>query len=182
MNATATEAEDDYLEQISGIPVNYSNATVIDIDMSSSWLVAVVDVGPVNRTVLVNILTGEQRILSDPLWQSSSPSIGNNRVAFLQIAFWDPSDNIVGTNDVYLHEIESNSTLAITRDDDVNQMEPQVLLEEVAWIEVENDGEAILKVYSGETFEPYSSVILQSAIVMLIPLLFLWSYQAASER
>ncbi len=150
--------------------------------MSSSWLVAVVDVGPVNRTVLVNILTGEQRMLSDPLWQSSSPSIGSNRVAFLQIAFWDPSDNIVGTNDVYLHEIESNSTLAITRDDDVNQMEPQVLLEEVAWIEVEIDGEAILKVYSGETFEPYSSVILQSAIVMLIPLLFLWSYQAASER
>ena len=182
LNATATEAEDDYLEQISGIPVNYSNATVIDIDMSSSWLVAVVDVGPVNRTVLVNILTGEQRMLSDPLWQSSSPSIGSNRVAFLQIAFWDPSDNIVGTNDVYLHEIESNSTLAITRDDDVNQMEPQVLLEEVAWIEVEIDGEAILKVYSGETFEPYSSVILQSAIVMLIPLLFLWSYQAASER
>ena len=182
LNVTATEAEDEYLEQLSGIPVNYSSATVIDIDMSSSLLVAVVDVGPVNRTVLVNILTGEQRMLSDPLWQSSSPSIGNNRVAFLQIAFWDPSDNIVGTNDVYLHEIESNSTLAITRDDDVNQMEPQVLLEEVAWIEVENDGEAILKVYSGETFEPYSSVILQSAIVMLIPLLFLWSYQAASER
>ena len=182
LNVTATEAEDEYLEQLSGIPVNYSSATVIDIDMSSSLLVAVVDVGPVNRTVLVNILTGEQRMLSDPLWQSSSPSIGNNRVAFLQIAFWDPSDNIVGTNDVYLHEIESNSTLAITRDDDVNQMEPQVLLEEVAWIEVEIDGEAILKVYSGETFEPYSSVILQSAIVMLIPLLFLWSYQAASER
>ena len=85
-------------------------------------------------------------------------------------------------HDVYLHDIESNSTLAITRDDDVNQMEPQVLLEEVAWIEVENGGEAVLKVYSGETFEPYSSVILQSALVMLIPLLFLWAYQAASER
>ena len=182
LNVTATEAEDEYLEQLSGIPVNYSSATVIDIDMSSSLLVAVVDVGPVNRTVLVNILTGEQRMLSDPLWQSSSPSIGNNRVAFLQIAFWDPSDNIVGTNDVYLHEIESNSTLAITRDEDINQMEPQVLLQEVAWIEVDSDGEAVLKVYSGETFQPYSSVILQSAIVMLIPLLFLWAYQAASER
>ena len=53
LDVTATEAEDEYLEQISGIPVNYSNATVIDIDMSSSWLVAVVDVGPVNRTALV---------------------------------------------------------------------------------------------------------------------------------
>ena len=182
LNVTATEAEDEYLEQLSGIPVNYTNANVIDIDMSSSLLVAVVDVGPVNRTVLVNLLTGDQRMLSDPLWQSSSPSVGNNRVAFLQIAFWDPTDNTIGTNDVYLHDIESNSTLAITRDDDVNQMEPQVLLEEVAWIEVNNDGESVLKVYSGETFQPYSSVILQSAIVMLIPLLFLWAYQAASER
>ena len=182
LNVTATEAEDEYLEQLSGIPVNYSNATVIDIDMSSSWMVAVVDVGPVNRTVLVDLLTGDQRMLSDPLWQSSSPSVGDGRVAFLQIAFWDPSDNIVGTNDVYLHEIESNTTLAITHDDEVNQIGPQVLLEEVAWIEVGSDGESVLKVYSGETFQPYSSVILQSAIVMLIPLLFLWAYQAASER
>ena len=182
LNVTATEAEDEYLEQLSGIPVNYSNATVIDIDMSSSWMVAVVDVGPVNRTVLVDLLTGDQRMLSDPLWQSSSPSVGDGRVALLQIGFWAPSDNLVGTNDVYLHEIESNSTLAITHDDEVNQMGPQVLLEEVAWIEVGSDGESVLKVYSGETFQPYSSVILQSAIVMLIPLLFLWAYQAASER
>ena len=122
-------------------------------------------------------------MLSDPLWDSSSPSLGSDRVALLQIPFWDPNNPDANSNhDVYLHDIESNSTLAITRDDDVNQMEPQVLLEEVAWIEVDIDGEAILKVYSGETFEPYSSVILQSAIVMLIPLLFLWSYQAASER
>ena len=183
LNATATEAEDEYLEQLSGTSVDYSNATVIDIDMSSSWLVAVVDIGPVNRTVLVNILTGDQRMLSDPLWESSSPSLGSDRVAFLQIPFWDPNNpDANSNNDVYLHDIESNSTLAITRDDDVNQMEPQVLLEEVAWIEVENGGEAVLKVYSGETFEPYSSVILQSALVMLIPLLFLWAYQAASER
>jgi hypothetical protein len=37
-------------------------------------------------------------------------------------------------------------------------------------------------VYSEETFQPYSSVILQSAILMLIPLIFLWAYQATSER
>ena len=183
LDVTATKAEDEYLEQLSGIPVSYSNATVIDIDMSSSWLVAVVDVGPVNRTILVDILSGDQRILSDPLWDSSSPSVGDDRVAFLQIPFWDPTNSVGnGNHDVYLHEIDSNSTLAITRDDDVNQMDPQVLLEEVAWIEVDTEGDSVLKVYSGETFQPYSSVILQSAIVMLMPLLFLWAYQAASER
>ena len=183
LEVSATKAEDEYLEQISGIPVSYSNATVIDIDMSSSWLVAVVDVGPVNRTILVDILSGDQRILSDPLWDSSSPSVGDDRVAFLQIPFWDPTNPVGnGNHDVYLHEIDSNSTLAITRDDDVNQMNPQVLLEEVAWIEVDTAGDSVLKVHSGETFQPYSSVILQSAIVMLMPLLFLWAYQAASER
>ena len=182
---TASEDEDDYLEEISGIAVNYSEAEIIDIDMDSSWVVAVVDVGPVNRTILVNILTGEQTLLSDPIWQSSSPSVAHGRIAFLQIPFWDPSldpEEVATANDVYLHDIGANTTLAITHDDDVDQLDPQVLLEDVAWVEVDSDGTSSLKVYSGETFQPYSSVILQAAILMLIPLLFLWAYQAASER
>jgi hypothetical protein len=185
LDVTASEDEDAYLEEISGIAVDYSEAEVIDIDMDDSWVVAVVDVGPVNRTVLVNILTGEQSVLSDPIWQSSSPSVAHGRVAFLQIPFWDPSlepEEVATINDVYLHDIDSNTTLAITHDDDVDQMDPQVLLEDVAWVEVDSDGIPSLKVYSGETFQPYSSVILQAAILMLIPLLFLWAYQAASER
>ncbi len=185
LDVTASEDEDAYLEEISGIAVDYSDAEVIDIDMDDSWVVAVVDVGPVNRTVLVNILTGEQSVLSDPIWQSSSPSVAHGRVAFLQIPFWDPSlepEEVATVNDVYLHDIDANTTLAITHDDDVDQMDPQVLLEDVAWVEVDSDGIPSLKVYSGETFQPYSSVILQAAILMLIPLLFLWAYQAASER
>jgi hypothetical protein len=185
LDVMASEDEDEYLEEISGIAVNYSEAEVIDIDMDPSWVVAVVDVGPVNRTVLVDILTGEQTLLSDPKWQSSSPSVAHGRVAFLQIPLWDPSvdpEEVATASDVYLHDIEANTTLALTHDDDVNQLDPQVLLEDVAWVEVDSDGTSALKVYSGETFQPYSSVILQAAILMLIPLLFLWAYQAASER
>ena len=185
LDAGATEPQDEYLEQVSGVAVDYENAEIVDIAMDPMWVAAVVDVGPVNRTVLVNILTGEQSMLSDPVWQSSSPSVAHGRVAFLQIPRWDPSvdpEEIVTTMDVYLHDIGTNSTLAITHDDDVDQSDPQVLLNNVAWVEVDADGVAVLKVYSEETFQPYSSVILQSAILMLIPLLFLWSYQAASER
>ena len=185
LDVTASEDEDAYLEEISGIAVDYGEAEVIDMDMDDSWVVAVVDVGPVNRTVLVNILTGEQAVISDPIWQSSSPSVAHGRVAFLQIPFWDPSldpEEVATVNDVYLHDIDANTTLAITHDDDVDQMDPQVLLEDVAWVEVDSDGMPSLKVYSGETFQPYSSVILQAAILMLIPLLFLWAYQATSER
>ncbi len=185
LDASATESQDEYLEQVSGVAVDYENAEIVDIAMDPMWVAAVVDVGPVNRTVLVNILTGEQSMLSDPVWQSSSPSVAHGRVAFLQIPRWDPSvdpEEIITTMDVYLHDIGTNSTLAITHDDDVDQSDPQVLLNNVAWVEVDADGVAVLKVYSEETFQPYSSVILQSAILMLIPLLFLWSYQAASER
>jgi len=185
LDAGATESQDEYLEQVSGVAVDYENAEVVDIAMDPMWVTAVVDVGPVNRTILINILTGEQTMISEPVWPSSSPSVAHGRVAFLQIPLWDPSldpEDIVTNRDVYLHEIADNTTLAITFDEDVDQSDPQVLLNNVAWVEVDADGVSVLKVYSEETFQPYSSVILQSAILMLIPLLFLWSYQAASER
>jgi len=185
LDAGATEPQDEYLEQISGVAVDYENAEVVDIAMDPMWVTAVVDVGPVNRTILINILTGEQTMISEPVWPSSSPSVAHGRVAFLQIPFWDPSldpEDIATNRDVYLHEIADNTTLAITLDEDVDQSDPQVLLNNVAWVEVDADGASALTVYSEETFQPYSSVILQSAILMLIPLIFLWSYQATSER
>ena len=185
LDAGATEPQDEYLEQVSGVAVDYENAEVVDIAMDPMWVTAVVDVGPVNRTILINILTGEQTMISEPVWPSSSPSVAHGRVAFLQIPFWDPSldpEDIATNRDVYLHEIADNTTLAITLDEDVDQSDPQVLLNNVAWVEVDADGVSALTVYSEETFEPYSSVILQSAILMLIPLIFLWAYQATSER
>ena len=185
LDASATESQDEYLEQVSGVAVDYENAEVVDIAMDPMWVTAVVDVGPVNRTILINILTGEQTMISEPVWPSSSPSVAHGRVAFLQIPLWDPSldpEDIVTNRDVYLHEIADNTTLAITHDEDVDQSDPQVLLNNVAWVEVDADGVSALTVYSEETFEPYSSVILQSAILMLIPLIFLWAYQATSER
>ena len=185
LDAGATGPQDEYLEQVSGVAVDYENAEVVDIAMDPMWVTAVVDVGPVNRTILVNILTGEQTMISEPVWPSSSPSVAHGRVAFLQIPLWDPSldpEDIVTNRDVYLHEIADNTTLAITHDEDVDQSDPQVLLNNVAWVEVDADGVSALTVYSEETFEPYSSVILQSAILMLIPLIFLWAYQATSER
>ena len=185
LDAGATESQDEYLEQVSGVAVDYENAEVVDIAMDPMWVTAVVDVGPVNRTILINILTGEQTMISEPVWPSSSPSVAHGRVAFLQIPFWDPSldpEDIATNRDVYLHEIADNTTLAITHDEDVDQSDPQVLLNNVAWVEVDADGVSALTVYSEETFQPYSSVILQSAILMLIPLIFLWAYQATSER
>ena len=53
----------------------------------------------------------------------------------------------------------------------------------VTWIEINENGDSKLVIYSLEkTFEEYSSVVLQSAILMLIPLLLLLSHQAAIEK
>jgi len=53
----------------------------------------------------------------------------------------------------------------------------------VTWIEIDENGNSKLVIYSLEkTFEEYSSVVLQSAILMLIPLLLLLSHQSAIEK
>ena len=53
----------------------------------------------------------------------------------------------------------------------------------VTWIEIDENGDSELVIYSLEkTFEEYSSVVLQSAILLLIPLLLLLSHQSAIEK
>jgi len=34
----------------------------------------------------------------------------------------------------------------------------------------------------GEAIEPYSSLLLQASVVMLLPLLFVWAHQSASRK
>jgi hypothetical protein len=85
--------------------------------------------------------------------------------------------------DVFLHDIGENRTSQLTLDDDVDQSQPQVLRENVAWIEEDSDGLLEIRMYIlEETFEPYSSVVLQTAIVMLIPLIVLWAFQASRDH
>jgi len=53
----------------------------------------------------------------------------------------------------------------------------------VGWIVSGIDGEAELKWYDmEETFEPYSSVILQASVVLMIPLVFTWARQKQAEK
>ena len=52
----------------------------------------------------------------------------------------------------------------------------------VGWIVSGIDGEAELTWYDmEETFEPYSSVLLQTSVVLMIPLVFTWARQKQSE-
>ncbi len=176
---------DAQIEEFFGEAVNYSSSRIVELAMDGNHIVAVIDIGPVHRTVLIDTATGSQMLLSDPLWPSSSPSISGNNVVFLQIPRFDPTaspDDLLTARDVFLHDIQDNRTLQLTNDPEVDQYNPQVLESNVAWIESQEDEGLEIRMYAlEETFEPYSSVVLQSSIVLLIPMMVLYAFQTANE-
>ena len=182
----SNELNDEYLEELYEIPVDYNNSTIIDIEMEGSLIVVLVDVGPLNRLIMVDALTGNQEMISNPLWPSESPSIEGNYIAFLQRPITSPTPNLDPENfnrDVFLWNIEDNNGRIQITLDDLDQENPHVLDNGVTWIEIDENGDSELVIYSLEkTFEEYSSVVLQSAILLLIPLLLLLSHQVAIEK
>jgi hypothetical protein len=170
----------------SGLVFDYNNSTVIDLAMDSHWVVAVVDVGPVNRTLLIDTLTINQSLLSNPRWDSSSPSISNDRLAFLQVTRDNPTaptNDLTRNNDVYVFDLVEGGLIQLTHDEDVDQAQPQMLVDGVAWVAHNEDGTVEVVVHSfGETIDPYSSLLLQASVMMLLPLLFVWAQQSASRK
>ena len=166
----------------SGTSLDFDNSTVVELEMDSNWLVATVDVGPFNRTILVDTLSINQTLISNPRWDSSSPSIGDGKIAFLQVtrdSIISSTEDSFRNNDVYVYDMESLETIQYTFDEEVNQFQPQMLLDRLAWIEVNDEGEKELLVYSfTDTIEPRNSLLLQASILALIPLIFLWALQS----
>ena len=94
LDVVAKEDQDQFLIDESGIDIDYSNASVVEISVDGQSIVAVVDIGPIKRTVFVDTVSGMQTLISNPLWESSSPSIGHGHVAFLQIPRYQPGSTI----------------------------------------------------------------------------------------
>ena len=186
VNVIADEITDEHLEDTFEIPVNYTNSTIVELEFDSRWIAAVVDIGPLNRTVLIDTISGDQLILSDSVWPSSSVSLAHGKVAFLQIPRFDPTleeEEQLTARDVFLHDIAENRTKQLTIDEDIDQSQPQVLNSAVAYLQEDEDGEVKIHLFTlEETFEPYSSVVLQSAIVIIIPLMVLLAFQSALEN
>ena len=84
-------------------------------------------------------------------------------------------------NDVYVHELKSGETKQYTFDEEVSQTQPQILFERLAWIEINDDGEKEIQLFSfTDTIEPRNSLLLQASILAMIPLIFLWTLQSYS--
>ncbi|HIC75932.1 MAG TPA: phosphatase PAP2 family protein, partial [Candidatus Poseidoniales archaeon] len=74
VNATVDAAKDEQVLALTGTAVDYGNATITEVALDENYLVAQVNLSAVDRLVLVNLETGEQRILGDPLFPVASPS------------------------------------------------------------------------------------------------------------
>ena len=81
-------------------------------------------------------------------------------------------------NDVYVHDLSSGETQQYTFDENIDQSQPQILYDKLAYIQINEQGTKQLQLYSlTDTIEPRNSILLQASILALIPLLFLWTLQ-----
>jgi hypothetical protein len=179
------EERDEQVFQMTDSLVDYTNATVTEIALDKGYLVALVNLSVVDRLVLVDLSTGEQRILGDPVFPVAAPSIGHGYVA------WQHHQFLISNNplDMYLdwevdyHDIVENQSYQLHAEDEIDQLEPQVMQDHIAWLQVDEDNETEIRIFTLEVvLEPYSSTILQLSIILLPLLLLTWTAQRLKEN
>ena len=82
VSAVIDEERDEQVFQMTDTLVDYQNATITEIVLDREHLVALVNLSSVNRLVMVNLSSGEQQILGDPVFPVAAPSIGHGYVAW----------------------------------------------------------------------------------------------------
>ena len=160
------------------------NGTVTEISADGTSIAAVVDVGQIRRVVLVDRVVGNSEIISEPAWDAWSPHLTSDRIVFTQITAFNPNNQATNSklNDVYLYDRAEKISLSLTSGSEALHEDPRIVSIGAAWLVTDEDGNTILEVYNLEDpFEPYSSILLQAAVVILAPLLMVWTVQAASE-
>ena len=179
------EERDEQVFQMTDSSVDYQNATVTEIALDEGHLVALVNLSVVDRLVLVDLSSGEQRILGDPVFPVASPSIGHGYVA------WQHHQFLISNNplDMYLdwevnyHDIAENQSYQLHTEDEIDQIEPQVMEDHIAWLQVDENNETEIRIFTLEVvLEPYSSNILKLSILLLPLLLLTWTAQRLKEN
>jgi hypothetical protein len=85
--------------------------------------------------------------------------------------------------DVNYHDVEMNQSYQLNADDEIDQLQPQVMEDHIAWLQVDEDNETEIRVFTIEVvLEPYSSTTLQLFILLLPFLLLIWTGQRLKEN
>ena len=181
VNASASEEDEQVLEDW-GYPVDIENATIIDLVFDRTHLLVNVNLSSVDRIVLIDRITGEQRLLGDGKYSSYDPSIRDGVVAWVMKDHLNPTSPIKEYYDgeiLYMY-LSDNFTQVLTADE-VNQWGPIVLEDHLIYLEESDDG-VVIKVHSWTPeLKSYSNIVLQIASIIGIVIVFIYINQKQSE-
>ena len=141
-----------------------------------------VNVSAVDRLVLVDRVSGEQRLLGDSKYSSYDPSIRDGVVAWVMKDHLNPTSPIQEYYDgeILYMSLSDNFTHVLTADE-VDQWGPIVLEDHLIYLEQSEDS-TLIQVHSWEPeLKSYSNTVLQIASVIGIILVFVYINQKQNE-
>lgn len=181
VNASATE-EDEQVLQDWNAPADIANSTIVDVVFDRDYLLVSVNVSSLDRIVLIDRVTGEQRLLGDGKYSSYDPSIRNGVVAWVMKDHLNPTNPIEEYYDgeILYMQLSNNFTQVLTADE-IDQWGPIVLEEHLIYLEESENG-VLIKVHSWiPELKSYSNMILQIASIIGIVIVFIYINQKQTE-
>lgn len=181
VNASATE-EDEQVLQDWNAPADIANSTIVDVVFDRDYLLVSVNVSSLDRIVLIDRVTGEQRLLGDGKYSSYDPSIRDGVVAWVMKDHLNPTNPIEEYYDgeILYMQLSNNFTQVLTADE-IDQWGPIVLEEHLIYLEESENG-VLIKVHSWiPELKSYSNMILQIASIIGIVIVFIYINQKQTE-
>lgn len=182
LNASATpEQEAEMLGW--GLPADVDNGTIIDLELSQTHLVAVVNVSTVDRLVLYERALGTMHLIGDGKYSAADPALGVDVLAYTG---WDHLNPINPEakyldSEIHLHDLSTNLTEVLTADTR-DQWSPTVLEEHIIFLERSASDETSVRIYSREVvLQPYSNAVLQVGLMVMLALTFAYVVQIQQE-
>ncbi len=185
VNASSDEETEEGLRE-AGIDLDPRNGSITEISADGASIAVTVDVGAMRRIVLIDRIMGSSEIISWPAWDAWSPHLTADKLVYLQITAYAPSEDeeLDKYNDVYLFDRSTPNLppVPLTSGSASVHQDPRVVSIGAAWLVTTGDDDPVLEIYDMEDpFEPYSRILLQAAVVILVPLLMVWTVQTATE-
>lgn len=166
-----------------GLPADVENGSIIDLELSQTHLVAVVNVSTVDRLVLYDRAIGAMHLIGDGKYSAADPALGVNVLVYTG---WDHLNPINPEakyldGEIHLHDLSTNLTEVLTADTR-DQWSPTVLEDHIIYLERSASDETSVRIYSREVvLQPYSNAVLQVGLMVMLALTFAYVVQIQQE-
>ena len=182
LNATAGVDEDKILID-SGFNVDLPNASITSVALFEDKLAATIDVNATSRLMLLDTVTGDSEIISDPKYAAFDPHMDYGILMFSAYANIDPANASEKYSDreIYIYDIDTEILKPLTADE-LDQWAPMVLKDHYVYQQADEDGVISVEVQQKEpSLQPYASNILKIGVVVTIGLIFVNIMQRQRE-